>query len=122
MIAEPLVRVRCAVCGGGTFKAICSAAEVRAHLEYLRWFHRRRLRAAPDGRTPREALEERAEFTQDYATDIVACDACGLVFRNPRPTAAAIQQAYRQDHYGSDRLEALFTSLRALFRPKARAL
>src|SRR5437879_6456496 len=108
MVAEPLVEVTCAVCGSESHQVICAAGEVAAHLEYLRWFHRRRLRAGPGGRPPRDALEERAEFTQDYATDVVACDVCGLVFRSPRPTAAAIRRAYQRDHYARERLEALF--------------
>src|SRR5207247_1606347 len=104
MIAEPLVAVRCAVCGSEASTVICPAHEVRAHLKYLRAFHRRRLRPGPDGKPPRAALADRAEFTQDEVTDIVACRRCGVVFRNPRPTDEAVARAYRQDHYGRERL------------------
>src|SRR6266849_6387859 len=44
MIAEPLVKVRCAVCAGGDCAVICAAREVRAQREYLRRFRCRRLR------------------------------------------------------------------------------
>jgi SAM-dependent methyltransferase len=91
------------------------------HLAYLRAFHRRRLRPA-ERDSLSAALTERAEFTQDYATDIVACTDCGLVFRDPRPDASAIMHAYEHDRYGEERLRALFDSQVELFRPKARYL
>lgn len=118
MVAEPLVEVRCDVCGDDCQEVICTAAEVRAQQEYLCQFHRRRLRpGAPPG-----ALADRAEFTQDEATDIVACRTCGLVFRSPRPTDEAVARAYSGDRYGQPRLESLFTAQLALDRPKARRL
>src|SRR5206468_2972139 len=67
-------------------------------------------------------LADRAEFTQDEVTDIVACRRCGVVFRNPRPTDEAVARAYRQDHYGRERLASLFKAQQELYRPKARAL
>jgi SAM-dependent methyltransferase len=122
MIAEPLVEVRCAVCAGEEHAVVCPAAEVRAQMQYLERFHRRRLCPGPNGRPPREALVDRAHFTQDYATDIVACRGCGLVFRNPRPTTQAITGSYEHDHYGPERLAALFQSQRELYRRRARRL
>ncbi len=117
MIAGPMVAVGCAVCGGEAVERVCSAREVRAHLEYLRRFHRRRLRSEDEA-----ALADRADFTQDYATDVVACAACGLVFRSPRPTDQAIARAYAADTYGLQRLAALYEAQLALYRPKARSL
>lgn len=117
MVAEPLVAVRCGVCGSEELDTICTAREVAAHLEYLRRFHRRRLRRGSE-----EALADRADFTQDYATDIVQCRQCGLVFRNPRPTAAAIARAYAADEYGHERLASMWESQVELYRPKARRL
>ncbi|MGV3724712.1 MAG: class I SAM-dependent methyltransferase, partial [Actinomycetota bacterium] len=117
MIAEPLIEVRCTVCGGDEHRTVCSSREVRAHHAYLRRFHLRRMR-----RPSEEALADRADFTQDYATNVVACRRCGLVFRSPRPPAAAIERAYSQDHYGHRRLSALFQAQVELYRPKARSL
>lgn len=119
MIAEPLVGVACVVCGAGTHDVICPPREVEAHVQYLHRFHRRRLRPDGSGRVPAEALSDRAAFTQDYPTSIVACRECGLVFRNPRPTAVAIADAYTRDEYGRDRLEALFEAQLELYRPCA---
>jgi SAM-dependent methyltransferase len=118
MVAEPLVRVRCSVCGESRHAVVCPAEEVRSHLGYLRRFHRRRLRPG----APAAALADRAEFTQDDDTDIVACRTCGLVFRNPRPTDEAVARAYSADTYDRERLEALFIAQLELYRPKARRL
>lgn len=118
MIAEPLVQVRCAVCAGDRTELICTAREVETHLEYLRRFHQRRL--APEA--PHGELADRSDFTQGYATDLVACTGCGLVFRNPRPSAEALERAYAQDHYGRERLETLALTQQDLYRPKVRQL
>jgi len=120
--AQPLIDVRCVVCGSDIQEIVCPEEEVRAHLEYLRLFHRRRLRPKRDGKISSSALADRADFTQNYATDIVACCGCGLVFRNPRPPATEVDQAYAQDHYGAARLAALFEAQVELYRPKAQLL
>lgn len=117
MIAEPLIAVRCAVCGSEGQETICTAHEVEAQLTYLRRFHRRRLR-----RITERALADRAEFTQDYATDIVQCAGCGLVFRNPRPSPQAIARAYTADEYGRERLGTMWEAQVELSRPLAREL
>lgn len=120
--AQPLIDVRCVVCGSDAQEVICPEEEVRAHLEYLRLFHRRRLRPKSNGAISSSALTDRADFTQDYTTDVVACRGCGLVFRNPRPPATVITETYAQDHYGASRLEALFEAQVELYRPKAQML
>src|SRR5581483_1513470 len=117
MNSEPLVTTPCVICGGQTFTTVCTADEVAAHLQYLRHFHRRRLRLGSDG-----AFTDRATFTQDYITDIVACKYCRLVLRTPHPSTRAITAAYQHDHYGHDRLTALFTAQLRSYRRKARTL
>jgi SAM-dependent methyltransferase len=114
--------VRCVVCGAGTETVVCSEDEVRAHFEYLWMFHRRRLRSGPNGVPPRSALETRTDFTQHYATDIVACTECGLLCRNPRPSAQAIRRAYASEEYGARRLDDMFAANLRLYRPKVRRL
>ena len=114
--------VSCLTCGGDAFEVICSAAEVNAHHAYLLRFHTRRLRRKPDGGVPQEVLEDRAVFSQDYATDIVSCVRCGLVLRNPRLTAAAVIQRYAREHYEPEFLEAAFDGQRAFARAKAATL
>jgi SAM-dependent methyltransferase len=121
MVAKPLIEVRCAVCSGEGQELICSAREVEAHLKYLRAFHQRRLRGAR-GEGADGLLADRADFTQEYATDIVACRDCGLVYRTPRPTDRAITRAYEGDSYGAERLASLFEAQRDLYRAKVRHL
>ncbi|HEX5324110.1 MAG TPA: methyltransferase domain-containing protein [Capsulimonadaceae bacterium] len=115
----PLVEVACAVCGGGEMETVCTAEEIAAQQAYLPRFHKRRLKpdAAAEG-----ALEERASFTQDYATQIVRCCACGLILRDPRPKDRAIRHMYEGDSYTRERLEAIFLAQREFYRPKAKQL
>jgi SAM-dependent methyltransferase len=72
--------------------------------------------------SPRAALADRADFTQDYPTDIVACVDCGLLLRNPRLSPGEIERLYAQDRYGPQRLSELQEAQLKLYRPKARFL
>lgn len=117
MNSDSFVITPCVVCGGRTFIAVCTADEIAGHLQYLRQFHRRRLRSAAG-----EGFTDRATFTQDYVTDVVACKYCGLVLRAPHPSAPAITQAYEHDHYGQKRLATLFAAQLHSYRSKARTL
>lgn len=118
MIAPPLVEVRCAVCAGDRHEPLCSAREIEVHLEYLRLFHQHRLMP----QAPAGELADRSDFTQQYATALVSCVGCGLVFRNPRPPNDAVTRLYAEDHYGRARLDALAAGQRALYRPKVHLL
>ena len=118
MDASSLRTVPCAVCGCERFRTIVDDDGVREQLRLLRQFHLRRLRQFTD----EHALDDRAQFTQDYPTSIVACCRCALVFRNPRPPTPTIERAYAQDRYGPVRLEALHQALLPLYRRKARRL
>ena len=120
---KPEVAAHCVVCGGvgAGRELVCSEAELRAQTEYLRAFHRRRLRRS-GGRRRDQPLADRAEFTQDYTTDVVACLGCGLVLRDHRPSADHVLDAYKQDEYGRARLTALFEAQLQAGRGKARQL
>lgn len=114
---QPRIDVPCPVCGNDDHRIVASTKELERQGRELEAFHRRRLRTGSAA-----SLEERADFTQNYATNIVACRACGLVYRDPRPPDDQIRQAYAADTYGEERLRALFDSQLELFRPKARQL
>lgn len=116
MVAERLIFAACPVCRGRDFRVVTTVAEVAAEQRWLGWFHRRRLRRA--ARADGDALADRADFTQDYATAICECKRCGQILRNPRPPEGRILGAYRDDHYGEARLEALHRAQHALFRDK----
>jgi SAM-dependent methyltransferase len=108
----------CAVCGSARVEIVCDARDIRAQLAWVWRFHGRRL-AHP---AARGALEDRTDFTQGFVTNVVACAACGLLFRDPRPTPEAIARAYARDAYEPARLDALLRGERTLFRHKVRAL
>ena len=95
----------CTVCGATARTEVASAATIARQLAWLARFHRRRLRPAAARR--RAALEDRADFTQDEPRAIVSCRACGLVFRHPRRSPAAVERDYARDRYGEARLRAL---------------
>jgi SAM-dependent methyltransferase len=113
----PQVDVACDACGEVAADELCSSEALASQAELARRFHRARL-----ARRSRAALEERASFTHDYATRLLACRKCGLLYRSPRPPAAAVLRAYEDERYSAERLPQMLASQRALFRPKARAL
>jgi SAM-dependent methyltransferase len=110
---EPSVSPSCVVCRGRVFELRCNAAELAAQQVELAHFHRARL-----ARRRRGELAERAQFTQDYVTDLVACLTCGLLMRSPRPRAREVARAYEDDEYPPERIADLFEAQAASFRGK----
>jgi SAM-dependent methyltransferase len=110
---EPSVSPSCVVCHGRVFELRCNAAELAAQQVELEQFHRARL-----ARRKRGELAERAQFTQDYVTDLVACMTCGLLMRSPRPRARDVARAYEDDEYPPERIADLFAAQTASFRGK----
>ena len=102
----PVVQDGCVVCGATARSTIVEAAAITAQHAWLERFHRRRLRVESERRRAM-ALEERAAFTQDDARAVVGCHGCGLVFRHPRRSPAAVEHDYATDRYGEARLRAL---------------
>ena len=114
---EPEVEIACDACGETEAEEVASSAELASQIELARCFHDARLI-----RHSREALEERASFTHDYATRLLACCSCDLVYRSPRPAADSVMNAYEYERYAVERLPQMIASQRSLFRPKARSL
>jgi SAM-dependent methyltransferase len=114
---EPEIEIACDACGATAAEQVASAAELTDQLELARGFHDARLT-----RRSRAALEERASFTHDYATRLLACCSCDLVYRSPRPAADSVLNAYERERYAAERLPQMIASQRSLFRPKARLL
>ena len=107
------VRVGCRLCGCAHFRLVCSAQDISAQHKFLKAFYRSRW-SKQDAAT----ATDRVDFTQDYATAVVACDDCGLVYRNPRPTAQAVSQAYATEHYDEEYLQAELTTQQLWARTK----
>lgn len=119
---ELLISTPCAVCGHESFELLCSVSEVKAQLEYVRRFHRRRLCPNVHGVATEDTLADRSNFTQSSPTNIVMCTSCGCVCRNPHPDPQAVLSAYAGDHYDVHRLAGLFGAHLHLYRRKARWL
>jgi SAM-dependent methyltransferase len=96
---------------------ICSAAEMEGQRRFMRRFHLARRRA--DHRTE---LADRADFTQDNATALVACRSCGFLCRQTRPTPGAATFTYAHDHYGAAQLEREYLNQRRWAEGKLREL
>lgn len=101
------VRVACLICGSEEADTIASPADIEAQQRFLQKFHQDRKRKIQS-----DALADRAEFTQDYATRIVACRRCGFVFRSPRPTMSTVTEAYVEDRYSETHLQSEFRTQR----------
>ena len=118
-IPRSSVRDACTVCGATARTTILGADVIAEHLAWLEGFHRRRLK--PSVRRTRDALKDRARFTQDEPRAIVGCRACGLVFRHPRRDPDAVERDYARDRYGAARLAALFASQGGMYEGKVAA-
>lgn len=121
VLSDP-VEISCVVCGTHGHSIICSARDVQVHYRYLRRFHKRRLNLDPQSRVDESALEDRINFTQDYATDIVSCHTCGLIFRNPRPPKGTVTATYATDEYDEEHLNTAHETDLDLYRNKANVL
>jgi SAM-dependent methyltransferase len=110
---EPRVVVGCRLCGSRRSRLICSAQDVTAQQRFLERFYRSRW-SKQDAAT----ATDRVNFTQDYATAIVACEDCGLLYRNPRPQASAVAKAYETERYDETYLRAELETQRAWARSK----
>lgn len=98
---QPRELVGCRVCGSARSHLICSAQDIEAQHRFLESFYRSHW-SKQDSTT----ATDRVHFTQDYATAIVVCTDCGLLYRNPRPPAQAVTKAYTAEHYDERYLRA----------------
>lgn len=110
---QPRVLVGCRLCGSQHSRLVCSAQDIAAQHRFLEAFYRSRW----SKQDPATATD-RVNFTQDYATAIVACKDCGLLYRNPRPPAQAVTKAYATEHYPDAYLRAELETQRAWARTK----
>jgi SAM-dependent methyltransferase len=108
----------CPSCSSALHTSVADSADVRDELEQLWVFHTRRLR----GDTPAARLHDRIAFSQDPPLHIVRCDACGLLFRNPREKAAEIVELYRSEQPDEAALQSLFHNQAASYRTQVRRL
>lgn len=105
--------VGCRLCGSRRSRLICSEQDIAAQHAFLKSFYHSRW-----SRQDAATATDRLEFTQDYSTAIVACIECGLLYRNPRPPASAVANAYATEQYDEDYLQAELATQRRWARTK----
>jgi SAM-dependent methyltransferase len=110
---QPRVLLGCRLCGSRRSLLICSAQDISAQHRFLEAFYRSRW-----SKQDKATATDRVDFTQDYATAIVACCDCGLLYRNPRPPAQAVTKAYATEHYDDAYLQAELETQQAWARAK----
>jgi SAM-dependent methyltransferase len=118
LIDRPSIATPCLLCGGCDFVAVAVSSDVAAQQGYLERFHRRRLDERLSVQSRRTSLTDRASFTHNYETHIVACRACGLLCRNPHPPAEAVTTTYIHDRYDRDHLQKEFEAQLSWARDK----
>src|SRR5687768_1450186 len=80
----------CPACGSVQQTLIATQDDLKAEVEHLWRFQlRRRHRDVPP-----DQLYDRAFFSQDPPLQLVACDDCGTVFRNPRESSMQLVELY----------------------------
>jgi SAM-dependent methyltransferase len=110
---QPRLLAGCELCGSTHAQVICSAEDIASQQRFLESFYRSRW-----SKQDAASATDRVTFTQDYATAVVACKGCGLLYRNPRPLGQAVTKAYETEHYENDYLMAELKAQRAWARTK----
>ena len=87
-------------------------------MEDLWAFHMRRLRPG----APPAHLTDRIAFSQRPPLRIAQCNACGLVYRNPRERAFELRDVYTDDALEPAVYESLFQNQRVSYRIQAERL
>lgn len=108
----------CIVCGHAQSTLVADAEDIRREVEALWAFHQRRLKLD----TPVPRLRDRVAFSQDPPWRVVACDDCGLLYRNPAERAFEVASVYERDDPPDDLLRGLFASQCAAYSTQARRL
>lgn len=109
---------RCIVCGHAESSVVADAEGMRGEVEALWEFHQRRLKAG----TPVSRLRDRVAFSQDPPWRLVACDECGLLYRNPVERAFELESIYARDCPSNDLLKALHETQRESYDAQAKRL
>jgi SAM-dependent methyltransferase len=109
---------RCIVCGHSRSKVVAEAEDMRREVEALWEFHQRRLKP----NTPVTRLRDRVAFSQDPPWRLVACDQCGLLYRNPAERAFEVESIYERDCPARELLAALHETQRRSYETQARRL
>lgn len=109
---------RCTVCGHADANLISTADDIRAEIELLWEFHGARL----DVDVPPPRLLDRVAFSEPPPLAVVACKACGLVYRNPTERGHELEQIYADADISEGVLRSLHETQLPAYRAQARRL
>lgn len=108
----------CILCRRSEFAILATPTDVAAQQRYLEQFHHRRIDETVGFEARRTSLTDRVSFTHNYETYILVCRTCGLLCRNPHPSAEAVTEAYIGEEYDQAHLQAEFAAQLAWARGK----
>jgi|SRR5688572_1048405 len=104
----------CPVCRSSSHRVLADRDGIKRELEALWQFHIRRLKTG----APVEQLFDRAIFSQNPPLQVVACNECGLVFRNPREREEEVLETYEQEEPSQEAFASLFGQQLEFYKPR----
>ena len=108
----------CPACAATQAQVIATADDLRAEQEDLWRFQLRRRRTD----VPPAQLYDRAFFSQDPALQIVQCEGCGTVYRNPREDPEQLVDSYAAEETSPAVYQELFDAQRESYQRQAEVL
>ena len=105
----------CPACGAVDARELAHREAIALQVERLWRFHLRRLTPG----TPLHRLNDRVVFSQRPPVRVVACAACGTVYRDPRENERTLVELYADETPDPDALAALFRAQLAFYRERA---
>ena len=108
----------CPACGAADSREVADRQAIAMQVERLWRFHVRRLRPG----TPVHRLTDRLVFSQHPPVRVVACAACGTVYRDPKERERLLLEIYAGEAPAADALDALFRAQLAFYRERSARL
>ena len=108
----------CPACRKNDVRTLANRDQIKEELEGLWQFHLKRMKTG----APVDQFFDRAIFSQNPPLQVVQCNVCGTVFRNPRESAQEVVETYQQESPSEAALESLFHQQLEFYRPRARQL
>jgi hypothetical protein len=101
----------CPACGCEAAELVADWELLKSELEDLWQFHLNRRRPG----VPVGQLYDRAYYTQAPPLQLVECEGCGTLYRNPREADREIVSSYTEERTDPSALESLFRTQRRLY-------
>src|SRR5579875_765998 len=103
---------QCLVCGAHAFSSLVTSDKLAQECRLREHFIEQRL----DRPTSRSELKDLTEFFHQEDADILSCETCGLLARNPHESSPA--ETYSEEEYNPTVMERLYPQYLNAFRRK----